>query len=777
MARSYALARLALRLARGALSSRRPRDLRQRLAAFPTAGLPLREPVRIRWDDRQIPFVEANDDRDAAVALGLVHAHLRLAQMEIMRRIAQGRLSEVVGAVAVDLDHTLRILDFTAAVPDSLAMMPPASRAWCAGFVDGINAAIAQDGPDAPAQAEEFRLFGIRPEPWRVEDVLAVGRLAAADFSWRVWHRLFAFRDRPDWSDLWRRILEADLAPAPVPHFAGAAQDGADAMMHRFWASLGRGGSNAAAIAGHRSASGHALLSSDPHLPIMTPSNWLAVGLSSPGHRIVGLMIPGLPVVTLGRTPAIAWSGTNLHAASSDLFDVTDLPAAEVESRTERIAVRWGRPREVRVRRTAHGPVISDSPLLRGTGGRDLAMAWIGHRPSDELTAMLGIMRARDWDEFTAAADGFAAPAQNFVYADAAGRVGQCMAAHLPERPADLPADMVLPPEALSQWDRIVSTRDLPMQADPEEGFAASANDRPAGPMTVPVGFFFSPDERVGRLRTVLGGDGLVDLERLKALHEDVAMPSSPRMRDLLLAAHGAAADDGVAPLLNALRDWDGEHRADSAGALAFELLLAHLVHQLHGTADGALYRAMHQPWTLLQEDFARLPPDRVAAAVRAAARAAAPAFATHRHWGAIHRIRVAHPLAALPVIGGRYRVAEFGAGGSNETLMKTAHGFSEGPHSVTFGANARFLADMGDEDATWLVLLGGQDGWPGSSTFADQVDLWRRRDYCRIPLRPETVAAEFPHLTVLQPARVAAEQAAIDRGAPGAAATPGGGQ
>ena len=108
---------------------------------------------------------------------------------------------------------------------------------------------------------------------------------------------------------------------------------------------------------------------------------------------------------------------------------------------------------------------------------------------------------------------------------------------------------------------------------------------------------------------------------------------------------------------------------------------------------------------------------------------------------------------------------------------MKTAHGFSEGPHGVTFGANARFLADMGDEDATWLVLLGGQDGWPGSSTFADQVDLWRRRDYCRIPLRPETVAVEFPHLTVLQPARVAAEQAAIDRGAGAGTAAPGGGR
>ncbi len=771
MKRGYALVRLGLRLAIGAMGGRRPADLQARLAAFPKAGLPLQDPVRIYWDDHQIPFIEAQGDRDAAVALGLVHAHLRLAQMEIMRRIAHGRLSEVVGALAVDLDHTLRILDFPAAVPDCLAMMPRDARDWCAGFVDGVNAAIAQTGPQAPAGAEEFRLFGIRPAPWRVEDVLAVGRLAAADFSWRVWHRLFALRDRPDWDLVWQRILQADQAPAPVPHLAGGPGDTAW-LLHQLWAGFGRSGSNALAVSARRSATGHALLSSDPHLPIMTPSNWLAVGLSSPGYRIVGLMIPGLPVVTLGRNRRIAWSGTNLHAASSDLFDVTGQPAETFETRSERIGVRWGGDREVAVRRTVHGPVISDSPLLRGMAGRDLALSWIGHRASDELSAMLGMMRAGSWEAFTEAAASFAAPAQNLVFADADGRVGQCMAAHLPARAGGLPGDLVLPADLNGSWDRIVTGRDLPMRFHPEEGFVASANDRPTDPMAVPVGFFFSPDERVGRLREVLGGDDPIDLERLRALHEDVRMPSSLRMRDLLLDAAAIAEQDGTAqqegteaPVLAALRSWDGRHDAESAGALAFELLLAHLVHHLHGAEDAAIYRAMHQPWTLLREDFSLLPRERVVAATRAAARAAAPAFLQHRQWGAIHRIRIAHPLAALPVLGSRYRVAEFGAGGSNETLMKTAHGFSEGPHAVTFGANARFLTDLGDEDANWLTLLGGQDGWLGSSTFADQVDLWRQRQYCRVPLRLETVRAEFRHVSVLQPARVAAERAALEGG------------
>jgi penicillin amidase len=105
-------------------------------------------------------------------------------------------------------------------------------------------------------------------------------------------------------------------------------------------------------------------------------------------------------------------------------------------------------------------------------------------------------------------------------------------------------------------------------------------------------------------------------------------------------------------------------------------------------------------------------------------------------------------------VIGRRYRVGEWPVGGSNETLMKTRHGFSGGRHTVGFGAQARHISDMADTDANFFVLLGGQDGWLGSTTFADQVSLWREGLHVRVPLRPETVEASFPHVTTLTPKR-----------------------
>jgi penicillin G amidase len=740
----YGLTWLAARIAVFAAHRRRPRSLQQRLQMLPLRDLPLCEPVEIQWSDTQIPFVVARHDADLAVALGVVHAHLRLAQMEMMRRIAFGRLSEVLGAIAVELDHVLRIVDFPRAVPAILERLPAETSGWIDGFTRGINTVIAADGP----RAEEFALFGIRPEPWQAEHVLALGRLAAADFSWRIWHRLLALQDRPDWTDLWARIVDAQAAP--VPSLAGSGMGTAIDML---WGTLGRPGSNAAAISARRSASGGALLASDPHLPLMAPNNWLAAGMASPGFNVVGLMIPGLPVIGLGRNRHISWSGTNLHAASSDLFNVAEHQPGEIRERRERIRVRWGRARTVAIRETAHGPVITDSALVRARTRRTLALTWIGHRPSDEISAMLGMMRARSWDEFLQATDGYAAPALNFVVAGADGRVGQSMAAHLPRRPPALPTDLTMSPDALSNWEAIVTARDLPTRLDPEEGFVASANDRPRAPLAAPVGFFFSPDERVARLRTVLGANPAVTLADLKALHRDVAMPSAPAMRDVLLTAAEASPLERGQQVVAALRDWDGTHAAESAGALAFELMLNHFLHRLHGEDGMALYRASLQPWDLLREDVARIPADRIARAAGEAAGLAAPAFARWRSWGEAHRLRLAHPLARLPLIGRRFVFADLPVGGTNETLMKTAHGLSAGRHAVGFGANARFLADMSDPDANHVVLVGGQDGWLGSSTFTDQLDLFQRGDYCRLPLRPETARACFPHRTTLLPA------------------------
>ena len=271
-------------------------------------------------------------------------------------------------------------------------------------------------------------MLGIDSAPWSVEDVLRLGRIAAMDFTWKIWLRLLKLRRRSDWERLWRRLVGPE--ELPVPHFAGS---GADDALEFLLGAFIRNGSNSVAVAGARSASGAPLIASDPHLQILLPNLWLIAGYRSPSYHAVGFMIPGVPAIALGRNPWIAWGGTSLRAASSDLFDVSGLEPAEITERRERIKVRWAKPREITIRDTRFGPIVSDARRLDGGHEAPLALRWVGHEATDEISALLAVNRARSWREFLVALEDFAVPAQNMIFADVNGHVGQAMAAGCPD--------------------------------------------------------------------------------------------------------------------------------------------------------------------------------------------------------------------------------------------------------------------------------------------------------------------------------------------------------
>ena len=415
------------------------KDVAERLAAFPTAGLPLDETVTIHWSEQQIPFIEAESDGDAAFALGLVHAHLRLGQMATMRMIARGRVAEMIGPLGVDIDHGLRTLDFGRAAPEIERGMDAATRLWVQRFVDGIN--HYQD--TAATLPHDFDVLNLEPEPWTVEDVFAMGRLAGTDVNWLVWMDLLPLRARAGWDELWARLVEGGAVSV-----ARSDGDGDTARMQRWLGGLSKSGSNSLAVAGHRTDTGGALMANDPHLGILVPNVWLIAGIKSPSYHAVGLMAPGLPIFAIGRNPHIAWGGTNMRAASSDLYDVSDVPVSEIDERRESIGVRWWFDSDVTVRESEWGPIVTDVPLLADFDLPPLALKWTGHDASDEIGAMLAVSRARTFDEFRAAFDGFAVPGQNMLYADADGNIGRVLAVRLPNRngpPADIALDTASP--------------------------------------------------------------------------------------------------------------------------------------------------------------------------------------------------------------------------------------------------------------------------------------------------------------------------------------------
>lgn len=727
---------------------RRPPSRAERLAVFPRGDLPLERPAVIRWNEHLVPFIEAESERDLAFCLGMVHAHLREAQMEFLKMLAHGRLAEFLGPLAVEVDRALRIVDFGRTADEVERRMPEETRVWVQAYVDGLNHYWSR----VPRRSPEFKLLARGHEPWTVKDVLTVGRVIGADFYWLTYFALLKERGKARFAELWRRVREAGEA-AGDPFGPGAGP----AAISSIFSASNRAGSNSIAVAPHRSAGGGAMIASDPHLGMSLPNLWLLAGLRAPGLEVVGMTLPGVPIMALGRNPDLAWGGTNLRAASTDLFEVSHLPPEAFETETVTIKARFWRAQTRTVRRCPFGPIISDTRLFPGRPGETIAFRWAGHEPTDEITAFLRAAKARNPEELRRAFVGYGLTPMNVVFADRAGNIGHFLAVNQPVRSRFFEEDLVLDaadPE--THWQGFVGVMELPFILNPPEGVIASANNRPQG-TNIPIGFLFGVESRLRRILELLNRNEQLTLDDLCALQVDVGAPDAARLA-ASLADHldAAGIEDAGGEILHQLRAWDGEYGVESQGAAAFELLLYHLV---PAVTDQDHHAGLHdqvgqwsQIWSFLLRDLEALPLERRRGILRAAATKAAADFARFPRWGDMHRLKIAHFLAQVPVIGDAFVLDDVPVGGSRSTPMKTAHGLVNDRHHSSLGSMARHVSDLSDPDANWFVLLGGQDGWFGAENFADQVRLWRGHRYIQIPLTRAAVERAFPEAQELTP-------------------------
>ena len=722
----------------------------QRLANFPaSAPAPLHGRVDIHWDAYQIPFIVAEDDRDVPFAMGMVHAHLRLGQMEMLRRVSQGRLAEMFGPFVVGIDHSLRILNLAAAAEQIEANLPESTRQWLDRYLEGVNH-FREHAPRAPA---EQRLLALGDEPWTLRDIITMGRLMSADVNWIVWYQLLQMKDEPGFDELLGR-LKAHGRSGEV-----SFGDDLPVQLMRMLTGASRSGSNAFAVGGARTASGAAILGADPHLGLDLPNIWVLLGYHSPGAAAVGMTYPGVPAVLVGRNRDIAWGATNMRSLNTTLFDVSALGEDAFTQREERIAVRWWFDRRVRIRQTPYGPLINDAPILSGLDIPPTAMRWRGHEPSDELTPFLQLARASSWEQFRQAFDSYAISGQNFLYADREGNVGQVLAVEYDPAAGRAAVDGLLadPNNPDHQWGGGIPSTKLPAAYNPDRGYIVTANNNPVR-TDPPIALIVSANDRYRRISDLIEQKAPVAVADAQAIQRDVysvASHEAAKALALRLAKLPEAArrHRGAAELIEAMAAWDGHYTADSRSAVAYQVFIHHLVRLHYGRRYGPR-AAEHLLGAMMSHDLIRedVEAGRMDDDLAEALRRAARPFRRNGTWGAMHRLHLRHMLANVPVIGGRFRYGDYPAAGSSTTVAKTAHSLTDGRHPVSYGAQSRFVTDLSDPDENYFVLLGGQDGWFGSANFKDQWELWRRHEYIRLPLTVEAAAQRSVHQTTLRP-------------------------
>jgi penicillin amidase len=353
---------------------------------------------------------------------------------------------------------------------------------------------------------------------------------------------------------------------------------------------------------------------------------------------------------------------------------------------------------------------------------------------------------------------GFAFPPQTFLAADSAGRIAKVIAARVPARDPANGFDIVASPaQSAADWAQRWTGADLPARADPPEGFFTSANDRPAPDGARPFGGVFPQDERIRRLTALVGGVARPDLDDLAHIQLDVvsrvALAVVDALRHDLAALPATGPGEGAA---RAMLGWDGAYDAAAPAPAVFETLLTALAPEVYRRlgrpGDEALHERLGRLAPFLAEDFARLSPQDRRAALASALTAAGRVAEHGTVWGDLHRLRIGHVLAAVPVLGSRYVLDTVPVSGGRETVLKTAHPTTDQPHLTMFGAQARHLSDMADPDANRFVLLGGQDGWIGSTSFSDQAAPFLAGQAINVPLTPAAVARAFPQAMRLEP-------------------------
>jgi penicillin amidase len=744
-------------------------------------------PISIARDAHGIPTIRATSETDAAFGLGYVHAQDRLWQMESMRRLGAGRLSEVMGAATLPVDRFFRTLGLMPLALESYRGLPDDTRAVLDAYAAGVNHFLETDPSPLPP---EFLVLAHRPQPWTPVDSLVWGRLMGLVLSgdWRdelIRAALLPTLTADQMRDLWPAL--AGL-PATALLDANTALRLAAAVPPVARSSLA---SNAWALTGPWTRSGKPLLASDPHLGFQAPTQWYLVRLETPETTLMGGSTPGVPFLPIGQNRDVAWGLTTPHSDTSDLFVETVLDRdhyrgkdgpAPWSLREERIDVRFGEPEILTVRATRNGVVISDA-LTGGSGraarailGEDrvLALAATALRADDTTAlALHRLNRAHDAADIRAAAHLFQSPQQNLIHATKDGFVGRLSPGLVPIR-AWGPGLLPQPGWAeKSTWTGYIPFDDLPARLAPANDIVLNTNSRIAAD---DYPHYLAPEWpgefRAARLRDLLThkrGQDIGDQADYQMDTVSGAMAALlPLMLDFPEAARPPGSELARAHDLLAAKGWMYDMTAPRPEPLIAAAWTRALVPALFADEMGPAYSLWEQvdhdlmirvlqgktePWC---DDVGT--PDRVESCDEIKVRALTAALASIRvltgardpldvPWGRLHVARFDHALFSR--IPGPRAIADLSiaTGGDNATLSKGTWAMDGEPaFSHIHGAGMRAVMDLEDPNRSGFILATGQSGHPLSPHYRDMLGPWR--DGALVPLDGRDDSGGVLHLS-----------------------------
>jgi len=729
------------------------------------------EVIRDRWG---VPHIYAQNEEDLFFAQGYVTAQDRLWQMDLNRRAGHGRLSEIFGKVALKADKAVRTLGLHRFAKASAQNLSPWARQIVEAYARGVNAFISAHRDRLPL---EFMILGYKPEPWTVEDTIAVFAPLAQILQSNMYDQIRRARAlmvlgeekfkelelELDYSTEGTFLIDANgqgmiasqskaLHPSMLPSiqlkpqtlealeafaadYAAVARltpDAAEAL-----------GSNNWVVSGTLTNTGKPYLANDVHLEPQQPGHFYEVHLNGPGWNVIGVSVPGIPGVALGHNERIAWGATAATLAVQDLFVERfnpDNPSQyeyqgrweEVQVVREEIRVRGEREPVVHeVLITRHGPVVTE--LFRDYPER-VALSWALLAKDTSIDGLLMLNRARNWEEFRQAVSQWGLDL-NFVYADVESNIGYQMSGRVPRRPKGYTGLPVPGWTGEHDWDGFIPFEQLPHALNPKTHFVATANHRTVAKEYQPeIPGEWQVPFRARRIVQLLRSKGRFTLEDMRAMQANSYSEIYHQLAQLLVA-HVQPASKREQQALDYLRTWDGVIREENVAPSIIRETFGELIERTFirklgqaasfiGRNEGIylfLKLAKENPSSEWFDDPATEEreelDDMLALGFKAALEDLTKAHGAEMsrwQWGKlVAKRKFQHPLSGAPLMS---------------VLCDRSASCSCGGHSLNAGHNTawRALIDLADLDNSRSGLPTGQAGHPFSKHYSDQLQAWR---------------------------------------------------
>lgn len=667
-----------------------------------TLSLPVSKSATVVRDARGVPHIEAATLEDAWIVQGYTHAQDRLWQMDALRRLAAGELSEIIGPGALEIDQDARKLRMRRAAEEHLQRLTAEDRRMLAAYARGVNRFMETHRGKLPV---EFTLLGYDPKPWRIADSILVG--------------LHMFRSlTTTWKDEGLKQNLMTKGDAQKVNFLFPVASGNEVQL----------GSNGWAISGKHTASGKPILANDTHLEWAFPGPWYSVHVKTPQINVIGFSLPGLPAVVIGHNERIAWGITNLH------FDVQDMYAERIDLNTgryayknqleqarlerETIRIKGRPPVELPIWVTRHGPIIQGN----------LALRWTATESGAFQLPMIEIGQAKNWNDFRKALTRFTGPGSNFVYADVDGNIGYQAAGKLPIRRnynGDLPTEGVT---GESEWDGYIPFEELPTAFNPESGFLITSNQNPFGEKyKYHVNGNFSSPYRSRQIEAILKSHEGWKPDEMLRIQTDVYSAFSQHLAKEVYRVweKKGQQNPNLREAAAALKDWNGQMVPGTAAPMIVTLIFQQFrkaVADKASPGQGATYELQMAP-VVLEKLLDQRPKDWFADYDQTLLECFAKAVdegtklqgsnAAKWDYGKYTEFVLPHPvLSKVPYVGRYFIIGPLPMAGASTTVKQTTR---------RLGPSMRFIADLSNWEGSLHNVTMGQSGQPFSAHFRDQ--------------------------------------------------------